>query len=172
MRIEDATLVERARRGDADAFGILYGRYRNYVVAVASRFGATGADGHDVLQETFQYFLRKLPDYEPRAKLSTFLYPVAKHLALKKKAQGVRYVPLDPDHPAAGGRAAPEPEEAGRARLREAVSGLPEGQREVLMLRFADDLSLDEIARALSIPLGTVKSRLHNALSSLRSRLP
>ncbi len=49
------------------------------------------------------------------------------------------------------------------------VAALPAGQREVLLLRFQDGFSLEEIGTALGIPVGTVKSRLHNALSSLRS---
>ena len=49
------------------------------------------------------------------------------------------------------------------------LAGLSEEQREVLLLRFADGLSLAEIAEAMKIPLGTVKSRLHNALGSLRN---
>ena len=49
------------------------------------------------------------------------------------------------------------------------VSSLPEGQREVLLMRFVDGMQLDEIAVALAIPLGTVKSRLHNAIQTLRA---
>ena len=49
-----------------------------------------------------------------------------------------------------------------------ALDGLPEEQREVLLLRFVDGLSLAEVAEAMDIPLGTVKSRLHNALTALR----
>ena len=58
--------------------------------------------------------------------------------------------------------------DTGRAQLAGVLAGLPEAQREVLMLRFVDGLSLSEIAAALDVPLGTVKSRLHNALSALR----
>ena len=55
-----------------------------------------------------------------------------------------------------------------RAQLRALVRKLPDAQQEVVMLRFADDLDLDEIAQTLDIPLGTVKSRLHNAIAALR----
>jgi RNA polymerase sigma-70 factor, ECF subfamily len=53
--------------------------------------------------------------------------------------------------------------------LAQIVRRLPEGQQEVVLLRFVDDLSLEEIAQALEIPLGTVKSRLHHAISTLRT---
>ena len=61
------------------------------------------------------------------------------------------------------------PPAAEPAALRAAVASLPEGQREVLLMRFVDDMSMNEIALALSIPVGTVKSRLHNALAALRA---
>jgi RNA polymerase sigma-70 factor (ECF subfamily) len=62
---------------------------------------------------------------------------------------------------------APEPS-ASAGELHAVLAGLPEEQREVLMLRFADDLELSEIAESMGIPLGTVKSRLHHGLRTLR----
>jgi RNA polymerase sigma-70 factor (ECF subfamily) len=64
---------------------------------------------------------------------------------------------------------APEPEDPPRQRLAEALSNLGDGQREVVLMRFVDDMKLAQIAEALDIPLGTVKSRLHNALKKLRA---
>ena len=55
-----------------------------------------------------------------------------------------------------------------RGELAAVLAALPETHREVLLMRFVDGLALEEIARALDIPLGTVKSRMHNALASLR----
>jgi RNA polymerase sigma-70 factor (ECF subfamily) len=57
----------------------------------------------------------------------------------------------------------------GRAELATALAALPHDQREVVLMRFVDDMSLDEIALALSVPTGTVKSRLHRALQTLRT---
>jgi RNA polymerase sigma-70 factor (ECF subfamily) len=65
------------------------------------------------------------------------------------------------------GASEPQPGEP-QSELGEAVARLSPGHAEVLMLRFVDGLSLEELARALQIPLGTVKSRLHNALEALR----
>jgi len=167
--LDDAALVARAQRGDEGAFEALYRRHRDFVAAVAARFGAEGADGLDVLQETFLHFLRKLPAFELRAELRTFLYPIAKHLALKRKGRASRLAPLDPDDPAVANLRAAENGHAQRRRVEELVAELPAGQREVVTLRFVDGLSLDEIGTALGIPLGTVKSRLHNALAALRA---
>jgi RNA polymerase sigma-70 factor (ECF subfamily) len=62
----------------------------------------------------------------------------------------------------------PEVSFAPKSELEAALSSLPEEQREVLLLRFVDNLKLSEIAEAAAVPLGTVKSRLHNALHALR----
>jgi RNA polymerase sigma-70 factor (ECF subfamily) len=166
--LSDAALAEQARRGDAAAFETLYRRHRDFVTAVAARFGADPQDALDVLQEAFFYFLRKLPTFELRADFRTFLYPVAKHLTLKRKGQTVRFQPLDPDDPAVARLPAAENGRTSRRRVREIAAELPAGQREVVMLRFVDGFTLDEIAEALRIPVGTVKSRLHNALRALR----
>ncbi|MBI5018589.1 MAG: RNA polymerase sigma factor [Deltaproteobacteria bacterium] len=166
---DDASLVVRAQRGDEVAFETLYRRHRDFVTAVAARFGADGADALDVLQETFLYFLRKLPSFELRAELRTFLYPVAKHTALKRKGRAARQQPLDPEDPAVANLPAKENGHTQRRRVEELVAELSDGRREVVMLRFVDGLSLDEIAEALGIPLGTVKSRLHHALRALRA---
>jgi RNA polymerase sigma-70 factor (ECF subfamily) len=167
--LDDADLVTQARRGDERAFEALYRRHRDFVVAVAGRFGALGDDGLDVLQETFLEFLRRLPTFELRAELRTYLYPVAKHLALKRKGREARFTPTDPQDPGFTSVPAEEPDAARRRRVAEMVSDLPDGQREVVTLRFADGLTLQEIAQALVIPLGTVKSRLFNALRALRA---
>jgi RNA polymerase sigma-70 factor (ECF subfamily) len=166
--IGDGELVEAARRGEEEAFETLYRRYREYVLIIASRYGVTGAASLDVLQETFFYFFRKLPDFELRARFSTFLYPVAKNLSLKKKAEGSRLMGYENGGIDIGSVPSGESAEDPGARILETVASLPEEQKETVLLRFADGMTLGEIAASLDIPLGTVKSRLHNALAALR----
>lgn len=164
----DNRLIEAARRGDERAFAALYHRYREYVLIVAARFGVTGEPALDVLQETFFYFFRKLPEFELRARFSTFLYPVVKNLSLKKKADGARLRTFDESGVDLSMVPAGENGLSRSRRVVETVESLPAEQREAALLRFVDGLSLKEIAVALDIPLGTVKSRLHNALAALR----
>ena len=95
------------------------------------------------------------------ARLTTFLYPVIRNIAITRRRQGAREV-----HGELPEVASPEP--AHDTDLGRVLAGLPEHQREVLLLRFVEDMSLLEIAAALEIPTGTVKSRLHNALQRLR----
>jgi len=163
----DEALVEAANRGDAAAFEALYVRYRDWVVRLAHRFTADRDDALDVLQDTFAYLLGKLPTLRLTARMTTFLYPVVKHLSLRVLEKKRRSVPADDllRHRAAR---PPEGIESSRAELAAALAFLPEGQLEVVLMRFVDDMALREIADALDIPLGTVKSRLHNALSTLR----
>lgn len=163
----DEALVEAANRGDVAAFEALYRRYRDWVVRLAYRFTGNRDDALDVLQETFTYLLSKFPGFRLSARMTTFLYPVVKNLSLTSVRKRSRYTSAEETlreaavHPPATGRAT-------RDELAAAVAVLPEAQREVLLMRFVDDMSLAEIAQALSIPLGTVKSRLHNALQTLR----
>ena len=153
--------------GDAvTAFNALYRRHKEYVVRVALRFLHDPDAALDVLQETFSYLLGKFPPHGPgitlSARLTTYLYPVAKNNAItllrksRRTGEGT-----DPDTlPSAQVDA---DDDLGRMLLE-----LPAERREVLTLRFVDDLSLQEIADVLSIPLGTVKSRLHSAVKQLR----
>ena len=164
----DAELIEAARTGDAAAFEAIYFRYRDWVVRVAMRFTNNQDDALETLQDTFAYLLRKLPNLYLSARMTTFLYPVVKHTALRLKEQrrlvlirdGVLEEIPDP---------APPIDHAGSRDLAAVVANLPAEQREVILLRFVDDLPLAGIAETLRIPLGTVKSRLHYALAALRT---
>ena len=176
-RRSDRELVELCNRGSRDeavqAFETLYRRHRDYVTRVSLRFGADREGAVDVLQETFLYLLKKFPPEGEglvlTAQLRSLLYPVAKHLTLSSLRQRTRIddsEEFDPDRlPAPGGT---DPAERDPARLSAALARLSVERREVVLLRFVDDMSLQDIADTLSIPLGTVKSRLHLAIRELR----
>ena len=183
MTESDEELTELANRGDAEAFEALYLRYRDWVYRLAWRFTGNREDALDVLQETFAYLLGKFPGFVgagPRAcprlphgvaltsKMTMFLYPVVKHLAIAARNRKGRF---SSDAGVLGEIAAPESQKTGGSRgdLAAVLAALPEDQREVVLMRFVDSMSLQEIAAALDIPLGTVKSRLHNALNTLRT---
>ena len=163
----DDELVEAADLGDTAAFEELYYRYRDWVVRLAYRFSGNRADALDVLQDTFAYLLRKLPDLHLTARMTSFLYPVVKHLALAARDKRQRYVTDDELLRQQAARP-PDGTAATRAELTAALAVLPERQLEVVLMRFVDAMALQEIADALDIPLGTVKSRLHTALNTLR----
>lgn len=164
-----AACNDGSAREAARAFDVLYRRHKDYVLRVALRFVPDTDTALDVLQETFLYLLRRFPPAGPgielTAKFTTLLYPVAKNTALTALRRGNRFPAADvgPDELAAG----TEPVAAGDAAA--VIAALPARQREVLLLRFVDGMSLPEIAQVLDIPLGTVKSRLHVGIGRLKS---
>ena len=164
----DVELVAAINRGDAAAFDVLYFRYRDWVAALACRFTGDSDASLDVLQETFLYLLRKFPGFRLTANLKTFLYPAVRNLSISARRKAKRYQATTAEMEQLEHAAAPPAAGAETADLQFVLTALPEEQREVLLLRFVDGLSLAEIAAAMDIPLGTVKSRLHNALRTLR----
>jgi len=120
----------------------------------------------DVVQETFAYLYRKFPGFRLTSSMTTFLYPAVRNLALAARRKRRRFTGAEEaliELPAPDVSAGDE-----RAELARVVASLPAQQREVVLLRFVDDLTVDEIAAALDVPAGTVKSRLHHAVRSLR----
>jgi RNA polymerase sigma-70 factor (ECF subfamily) len=166
----DETLIEAVNGGDTPAFEALYYRYRDWVVRLAWRFTGHQEDALDVLQETYAYLARKFPGFRLTASMTTFLYPVVKHLSIAIRNKRRRSV-NDEDALHAISVADPPGTDAGqasRAELANVMAALPDAQREVVLMRFVDGMTLADIAEALNIPLGTVKSRLHKALATLR----
>jgi RNA polymerase sigma-70 factor (ECF subfamily) len=186
----DEQLIALVNQGDVEAFAVLYRRHRDWVVHLAMRFTGDHALALDVMQELFLYFLRKFPGFTLRraqgrllrraqggplsCQLRSFFYPAVRNLSLAARRKAARHQADETELPelaapaVQGGPGAADDPAASRAALQEVVGTLPEPQREVLFLRFVDELSLQEIADALEIPLGTVKSRLFHALQALR----
>jgi RNA polymerase sigma-70 factor (ECF subfamily) len=162
----DEALVAALNGGDTSAFDAIYHRYRDWVVRLAHRFTRSEADALDVLQETFAYLFGKFPGFILTARMTTFLYPVVKNLSIAARRKRERSI-SEQAVPEAVAASPPEASDQ-RAELALALSALPEPHREVLLMRFVDDMSLAEIAGALDIPVGTVKSRLHNAIATLK----
>lgn len=164
----DEELVAAANHGDESALAAIYLRYRDWVVRLARRLTGSDDDALDVLQEAFSYVCRKFPGFHLSASMTTFLYPVVKNVAIAVRRKRGRMM-LGADEWMAD---LPGPiAESGtdRAELAIVLAALPEGQREVVLMRFVDAMSLEEIGTALGLPVGTVKSRLHNAIATLRS---
>ena len=164
----DQELIDLANKGDSDAFEVLYYRNRDWVYHLAWRFTGSRQDALDVLQETFAYLLGKFPGFELTASMTTFLYPVVKHLSCAMRNKNRRFTSAEEISCELTG---PESKETDnhRSELAAVLAGLSDEQREVVLMRFVDDMSLQEIAEALNIPIGTVKSRLYQALRILRN---
>ena len=159
---------EGSRAQAREAFNALYNRHKDYVLRVAFRYVREPDSALDVLQDTFTYLLRKFPPpgdgLQLSANLRTLLYTAAKNTALtrlRNQNDSARDPEVDPDELATAARDDSE--------LGQLLRGLSPNEREIVTLRFVDDLSLAEIAETLQIPVGTAKSRLHKAVSALRN---
>ena len=168
----DAELIERCNSADAAtaerAFAMLYERHKGFVLKVANSIVRDHGLALDALQETFTYMLRQFPPsgngLKLTAKLTTYLYPIARNAAISqlRKARRLPNDEVNPDE-------LPGPMFADDSDIHAVLRELPANGREVITLRFIHDFSLNEIADALDLPLGTVKSRLHSAITQLRN---
>ncbi|MEW5850740.1 MAG: sigma-70 family RNA polymerase sigma factor [Myxococcota bacterium] len=175
--LDDLTLA-RARRGDAGASRALVERYQRPVFALLHRMlpTASAALVEDLAQETFLKVFRALPEFRPDgpARLSTWILTVASRLAIDElRRRPHPTVPLEEASHVVTERTA---DETTRRRLlartvEGAVAALPAEYRVTFLLRTHHDLSYEEIAAALGVDVGTVKSRLSRAKAALRQAL-
>lgn len=166
----DEELIAIANKGGDSgqrAFEALYHRHRDWVYAMAMRFTHQHDLAMDVTQELFIYFLRKFPGFSLTAKLTTFFYPAIRNLAMTHRGKSQRFAGGDEAMLAVPDRSSPEIDD--RSEMSAMLESLSEDHREVVLLRFVDGLSMQEIAAATRVPIGTAKSRLHHALALLRN---
>ena len=176
-------LIRRFQRGQPRAFEALYERFKDYVYRTAFFITRNSGDAEEAVQETFLDVLRALPNYciEGPARFETWLYRVTVNRCrsrMRRKTlpsadwddieERLERIPgAHPNH---------DPENVTLRRERavalwQAVDGLSEGHRVVVLLRYQQALSYGEIAQALSISEGTVKSRLYHAHRKLKEQL-
>jgi len=165
----DAELVDAINAGPPGAepaFAALYARYRDFCLRIARRMTPDDQTAADVVQDTFLALLDRFPGFALRAKMTTYLYAVVRNRATSM-ARG-RRPSVEATHESLGAPDAGGADAEGIEALHRAVMKLPEAQREVLLMRIVDEMSVGDVAMALGVPTGTVKSRLHAALESLR----
>ncbi len=174
---DEAELIERATKGDSEAFAVLVERYQRRVVGVAMAVVHNQDDAVELAQETFVRAFENLSKFESRSSFSTWLYRIAANLAIDFWRREGRHVVLhgeDADNelrrmPSAQGdsyKAAARSELS--ERIKQALEELTPEHRAVILLREVEGLSYDEISEALNCPRGTVMSRLHYARGKLR----
>ena len=171
-------LVERAQRGDAQAYERIVQAYQGIAFRVAYLVGGDADEAEDAVQEAFVKAYRALPRFRRGAALRPWLLQIVANEARNRRRVANRHarLALRSASEARPGEAAPSPEAAAldaetRTRLLDAVETLREEERAVVACRYFLDLSEAETAAALGIRRGTVKSRLSRALDRLRTRL-
>lgn len=185
----DSELVAAARRGRSDAIGVLVARYSPRLHRFLLRLVSEPLLAEDILQETWLRVVERLDRYDAAQPFAAWLFAVAHHCAIdvfRQRARQTHYF---------GARAEPHEQEGGwldpldqvadaepgaldrltqadlYARVAEVFSRLPQHYRAVLALRFEQDLPLEQVARALRLPLSTVKTRVQRGLVLLRRRV-
>jgi RNA polymerase sigma-70 factor (ECF subfamily) len=175
-QLSDEQLLQRAGDGDAAAFTELVRRHHRALIQFAYRL-LGGRDMHaaeDLAQHVFLEAWKRAADFEPRAKVTTWLFRIATNACLNRR----RYLrpriaaPLDADiaSPAADGPANVVGEEASHS-VRTAIAALPDQQRAVIVLRHYHDLSYAQIAEIIGSSPAAVDSMLHRARAALRDQL-
>jgi RNA polymerase sigma-70 factor (ECF subfamily) len=176
---DESDLVRRAQSGDTAAFTEIVRRYQRAVVRVAYGLTRNPADADDLAQETFVRAWRAIGRFRVGEPLYPWLSRIAVNLAysLFRRRKRRPETPIEPLVEAgqqwAGNedpsRDAAESEQ--KERLAECFEELSPEHRAILVLRVMEDLSYEEIAQTLGVPIGTVMSRLSRARSELKSRL-
>ena len=174
---DDALMLAWAA-GDASAFEVLYGRHRGPLFRFLLAQLRDRPLAEELYQDVWQRVIAARATWRPEAAFATWLYRIA-HNRLNDHWRAQRHRPpatVDADLLTASLADPDDPEglasrEETRARLQEALAELPEDQREAVLLRLQQELSLDEIGRITGVGRETVKSRLRYALDKLRQRL-
>ncbi len=183
MPVSTEDLIQRFQKGQTGAFDALFDRYKDYVYRVAFFLTRNSGDAEEVVQDAFIDVLRALPRYDTAgpARFETWLYRVTVNRC-RSRFRRKRLPSSDWDDVSdriervVNGHLNHQPEQSTisreqKAALWQAVDGLPEAHRQVVVLRYQGGLSYEEIAQAMDINVGTVKSRLYNAHKRLGALL-
>jgi RNA polymerase sigma-70 factor (ECF subfamily) len=183
-RDADQALVERAQRGESRAFDLLVLKYQQRVASLIGRYLRDSAEVMDVTQEAFLKAYRALPGFRGESAFYTWIYRIAINTVKNYMvAQGRRPPGEDVEAEVAeqmdmGGRlreqATPERElltDEIADNVQAALDGLPEDLRTAIVLRELEGMSYEEIATAMSCPIGTVRSRIFRAREAIDKRL-
>jgi RNA polymerase sigma-70 factor, ECF subfamily len=177
--------VAQLRRGDLDALSALVTRYQNRLYRYLLRVVRQPAEAEDLFQSTWIRVAERIGQYDPNRSFEAWLFTLARNLAIDHLR---RIRPESLDEPLGDSGSGGGVIETGMSRLRssepgayeriasqertsrigESLDALSMVQREVLTLRFEEEMKLEEIAEVLNVPLSTVKTRLRRALDRLR----
>lgn len=177
---EDALLIRRAQKGDAQAFETLVAPYEKKIYALCLRMLGNREDALDCAQEAMLRIWRAMGTYKKQASFSTWSYRIATNTCLdllrRKKVRPsisldglaeAGYLPADSQT----GPEAMAESSARKQALERGIASLPEDLRAAIVLRDIQGFSYEEVAEVLRTPLGTVKSRINRAREKLRKLL-
>jgi RNA polymerase sigma-70 factor (ECF subfamily) len=171
QRIYEQILVTRCRAGDDGAFTELVGLYQARMAYFVRQLLMDAALADDVLQEVWLAVFRGLPRLRSPASFQAWLYRIARSKACHELRRRHKWIELE-EEPAA---AAPDSEQEFSPQQAEAIHRslklLSPQHREVLILRFLEGMTYEQISEVVGCHVGTVRSRLHHAKSALRRQM-
>ena len=166
-------LVERCRSGDERAFQELVDRHKDLVFALIARTVQDRSRAEDLAQDVFLRVHRGLPYFRGEARLSTWIYRIVANVCLQDHGRTPKTAPLDEERGnsalAAADRQFTDLEV--RDRLEKAIARLPANYRLLVAAHYLRGVQYEELAEALQLPLGTVKTQLYRAKQQLRRLL-
>ena len=183
--LSERFLIERCKRGDRDAFDTLVRAYEKRVYNLAYRLSGHYDEANDISVDAFLRVFQALRLFRGESHFSTWLFRIVTNVYLdrRKRMKNKQHLSLEEyieleensvsrqvEDPAPTPTEAAESNERSRI-LQEAISSLPDYQRAMVVLYHTEGLSYEEIAAILSLPIGTVKSRLNRARLTLRGKL-
>ncbi len=184
MDQDDRVVVEAVLGGQQHRFGELVDRYQTQIVNYVCRMLGNYEDAVDLSQDVFLKAYSALGTYRPQYPFPAWLFRIARNAAIDEiRKRRLATVSLDAPMEFDDGEAGREVESAGldpqdaylglefADRISSAIDGLPDKYREPIVLRHAAELSYEEIAEALELPIGTVKTRIFRARDALRHSL-
>ena len=173
--MSDDALVRQAQRGDLEAFEALIHRHEGAIISYLHRFMPNRDDTEDLAQEVFIKAYQSLSRFDPTlGQFRSWLFRIAANTSLDELKRRKRVVARNKkvaaqlDGEVVHGAWNPETELDQVTIIQSALQSIPDAERQVVLLSYYHDISWREIANTLGIPLGTVKSRMHSALSRLR----
>jgi RNA polymerase sigma-70 factor (ECF subfamily) len=173
--VHERELVERCRSGDERAFQELVDRYKDLVFALIARTVQDRSRAEDLAQDVFLRIHRGLPYFRGEARLSTWIYRIVANVCLQDHGRAPR-LPTSSidDHRGAQAASASDRQFTDfevRDRLEKAIARLPSNYRLLIAAHYLRGVQYDELAEALQLPLGTVKTQLYRAKQQLRRLL-
>ena len=178
MVMNEGEWIQRARGGDSEAFAALVLAHQTFVYNLALRALGDPIEAQDLAQEAFLRAWTGLVGFRGQAKFRTWLYRIVLNLCYNRRPRLRRELaePLPDELPHPGSQTPAglewEYDQAEQRRwLQEKVEQLPSAYRVLVLLRYRQDLSYEEIAEVMSMPLGTVKTGLFRAKALLRAAL-
>jgi RNA polymerase sigma-70 factor, ECF subfamily len=177
-------LVKKIKKGDRDAFAQLVELYKDKIYQLAYRMVGNKQEAEDIAQEAFLRVFANIDQYDPGYKFSTWIYRIATNLSIDhlRKRKQVYSIDRQGDgtddidwHERIADQA-PNPEEQLvkgelQEQVQQALSNLTPKYRSIMILRYIEDLSLQEISEVVKLPVTTIKTRIHRGREALKQKL-